>query len=373
MVELARAGCARRFAPARRPRSAGAGFAGVALRRRGRLRAADASAGKLLILLLIGDRRVLPTPAPISPAARSAGRRSRRGSARRRPGPGWSAGWSQRRCVFALAIGAIVYLVAGIGDAAPICSGSTVLARSRDCRPALGAGLAIAAQVGDFFESWLKRRAGVKDCSQSHPGTWRRVRPGRRAASGGAHRRHRWRVGWTLTMAQSYTLDSRGDRLDRCLHARPDPARARRLARGRADRQQQGAPNWRALAREFGAEAGRRRRREPACPSCARRWRAAASRRAGGAAGLIEAAARRRRPDHGGDRRLRRARADHGGDRAGRHGRARQQGSAGFGRRGDDRGGRAARRDAAAGRFRAQRDLPVPRRQRSRPMSARSP
>lgn len=35
---------------------------------------------------------------------------------------------------------------------------------------AAGAGLAIAAQTGDFFESWLKRRAGVKDSSRLIPG-----------------------------------------------------------------------------------------------------------------------------------------------------------------------------------------------------------
>ena len=33
-----------------------------------------------------------------------------------------------------------------------------------------GGLLAIAAQVGDFFESWLKRRAGVKDSSRLIPG-----------------------------------------------------------------------------------------------------------------------------------------------------------------------------------------------------------
>lgn len=33
-----------------------------------------------------------------------------------------------------------------------------------------GAGLAIAAQAGDFYESWLKRRAGVKDSSRLIPG-----------------------------------------------------------------------------------------------------------------------------------------------------------------------------------------------------------
>ena len=35
---------------------------------------------------------------------------------------------------------------------------------------ALGALLAVVAQAGDFFESWLKRRAGVKDSSRLIPG-----------------------------------------------------------------------------------------------------------------------------------------------------------------------------------------------------------
>lgn len=34
----------------------------------------------------------------------------------------------------------------------------------------IGAIIAIAAQVGDFFESWLKRKAGVKDSSRLIPG-----------------------------------------------------------------------------------------------------------------------------------------------------------------------------------------------------------
>jgi len=34
----------------------------------------------------------------------------------------------------------------------------------------LGAGLAVVSQIGDFFESWLKRRAGVKDSSRLIPG-----------------------------------------------------------------------------------------------------------------------------------------------------------------------------------------------------------
>ena len=35
---------------------------------------------------------------------------------------------------------------------------------------ALGAGLAAVAQAGDLFESWAKRRAGVKDSSRLIPG-----------------------------------------------------------------------------------------------------------------------------------------------------------------------------------------------------------
>lgn len=34
----------------------------------------------------------------------------------------------------------------------------------------LGALLAILAQAGDFFESWMKRRAGVKDSGKLIPG-----------------------------------------------------------------------------------------------------------------------------------------------------------------------------------------------------------
>ncbi len=42
----------------------------------------------------------------------------------------------------------------------------------------IGAGLAVVAQMGDFFESWLKRRAGIKDSGSllgSHGGMMDRV------------------------------------------------------------------------------------------------------------------------------------------------------------------------------------------------------
>jgi phosphatidate cytidylyltransferase len=35
---------------------------------------------------------------------------------------------------------------------------------------AVGAAIAVVAQIGDFFESWMKRRAGVKDSSRLIPG-----------------------------------------------------------------------------------------------------------------------------------------------------------------------------------------------------------
>ncbi|MBL0924332.1 MAG: phosphatidate cytidylyltransferase [Sphingomonadaceae bacterium] len=37
-------------------------------------------------------------------------------------------------------------------------------------QPLTGAAMAIVAQVGDFFESWMKRRAGVKDSGNLIPG-----------------------------------------------------------------------------------------------------------------------------------------------------------------------------------------------------------
>ncbi|GGD89421.1 hypothetical protein GCM10011515_06380 [Tsuneonella deserti] len=48
--------------------------------------------------------------------------------------------------------------------------GLPLMAENLGLAALLGAGLAVLAQAGDFFESWLKRRAGVKDSSRLIPG-----------------------------------------------------------------------------------------------------------------------------------------------------------------------------------------------------------
>jgi phosphatidate cytidylyltransferase len=61
------------------------------------------------------------------------------------------------------------YALSGLGGAGPsltrAVSGKAVVVATL-----LGAVLAVAAQAGDFFESWLKRKAGVKDSSRLIPG-----------------------------------------------------------------------------------------------------------------------------------------------------------------------------------------------------------
>ena len=48
--------------------------------------------------------------------------------------------------------------------------GLPLIAENLGSAALLGAGLAVLAQAGDFVESWLKRRAGVKDSSKLIPG-----------------------------------------------------------------------------------------------------------------------------------------------------------------------------------------------------------
>ena len=64
-------------------------------------------------------------------------------------------------------------VLAMVFTAAMIHFAATDLALVRDLEwkiVALAGGLAVVAQLGDFFESWLKRRAGVKDSGHLIPG-----------------------------------------------------------------------------------------------------------------------------------------------------------------------------------------------------------
>jgi len=82
---------------------------------------------------------------------------------------GLFGGMATSALVCALSIGAVKFLVSGIGERGMDLFGS-LFSREAGLAALAGAGLAVAAQAGDFFESWLKRRAGVKDSSNLIPG-----------------------------------------------------------------------------------------------------------------------------------------------------------------------------------------------------------
>ena len=69
----------------------------------------------------------------------------------------------------ALATAYFGFLLSGLSGARSDLAGS-LLSSQTLIALAIGAGLAVAAQAGDFFESWLKRKAGVKDSSRLIPG-----------------------------------------------------------------------------------------------------------------------------------------------------------------------------------------------------------
>lgn len=69
----------------------------------------------------------------------------------------------------AFAIAFLRYSLSALGAEGP-SGGDAVLAWQVGAGFLSGAALAIAAQAGDFFQSWLKRRAGVKDSSRLIPG-----------------------------------------------------------------------------------------------------------------------------------------------------------------------------------------------------------
>lgn len=72
-------------------------------------------------------------------------------------------------CAFVVAIANQMLATLGGGSHAPSFV-DALLSPQAAAGLAIGAGLAVAAQAGDFLESWLKRRAGVKDSSRLLPG-----------------------------------------------------------------------------------------------------------------------------------------------------------------------------------------------------------
>lgn len=69
--------------------------------------------------------------------------------------------------VFLVGLGLVYYTIAGFSTIGEILSENSAEFAGL---AAIGAGLAVVAQGGDFFESWLKRKAGVKDSSRLIPG-----------------------------------------------------------------------------------------------------------------------------------------------------------------------------------------------------------
>ncbi|MET0239894.1 MAG: phosphatidate cytidylyltransferase [Sphingobium sp.] len=65
---------------------------------------------------------------------------------------------------------AISYALSGVGGNPPSLGGMNWSVRVVGGVILSGALVAIVAQAGDFFESWLKRRAGVKDSGRLIPG-----------------------------------------------------------------------------------------------------------------------------------------------------------------------------------------------------------
>ena len=69
----------------------------------------------------------------------------------------------------ALVVLSASYLISAIGPTGPSLAGALETANIGMAALA-GAFLAVFAQAGDFYESWLKRQAGVKDSSRLIPG-----------------------------------------------------------------------------------------------------------------------------------------------------------------------------------------------------------
>ena len=246
---------------------------------------------------------------------------SRRGSARTRPGPGLIGGMAGAAVVGALAASCFeIGARRSSGSAAPMGADRPGSATSTKAGSSAAPGSRTAARCCPAMAGCS---TGSTGCCRSALATLPADGRALDRVTAAAHRHH-----------------PRRHRLGRPLDARPRRAQPRALRRARADR----ASPRRRPRRGWPASSAPGRRWSPTRALLAAREALAGSgiEAAAGAAGAARGGRLGRRLDDGGDRRLRRPRADDGGDRAGRHRRAGQQGSAGLGRRGDDRGGRSA-------------------------------
>lgn len=82
---------------------------------------------------------------------------------------GLAGGMTGAAAWLVLVVATAGYALSGLDREGPNIA-DAVSGRSLLLALVIGAGLAVAAQSGDFFESWLKRRAGVKDSSRLIPG-----------------------------------------------------------------------------------------------------------------------------------------------------------------------------------------------------------
>ena len=226
----------------------------------------------------------------------------------------------------------------------------------------LAAVLGIVAQAGDLLESFVKRRLEVKDSGHlipGHGGLFDRLDGVLAAAPVAALLALTLRT-WSSSLAMTpaprsvTVLGSTGSVGTQTVELLAAPARA--VPGPRPGRR----PQRQAAGRAGGGAEGRARgdrRSALATPSCAGpgRHRHRQRRGRGSGGGGRRAAGRL---DHGGDHRRRRARGDPRRDQPGRLRGSGQQGGAGLRRRGHAARGARGRRHAAAGRFRAQRDLP---------------
>lgn len=83
---------------------------------------------------------------------------------------GLGGGITGASLVLCLSIFTMAYALSGLGGNAPSLRGMHWSIGMTATTIGIGASIAILAQAGDFFESWMKRRAGVKDSGRLIPG-----------------------------------------------------------------------------------------------------------------------------------------------------------------------------------------------------------